>query len=123
MDKRITKLSRDPFYVGLADRPISMYVDSDTGDVFIDEGAGKGRMNGAGLFADKGTRFLCEPREHGSVIKIACGTFIWEAGWTDDAADAASWVAGVNAFLATKRDLAQANGHAAPQARVENALG
>lgn len=123
MDKRIARLSRDPFYVSLVDRAISMYVDADSGDVFIDEGAGKGRMNGAGLYADQGTKFLIEPAESGCILKIACGTFVWEAGWTGDVADAAKWVGDVNRFLATKRESTVPNGQVVSQSPAQGAIG
>ena len=123
MDKRITKLSRNPFFIQLADQPISMYVDSDSGDLFIDEGPGKGRMNGAGLFADEGTRFLCVPAESGCVVKVACGSFIWTAGWTTDAVDAASWVDAVNRFLETKRGPAVGHGTETTSAPAVSSIG
>lgn len=123
MDKRIAKLSREPYYVGLVDRAMSMYVDADSGDVFIDEGAGKGRMNGAGLFADDGTRFLCEPAGSGCIVKVTCGTFIWEAGFTDDAVDAVGWVDAVNRFLETKRGIANVNGTPMPPTPTGSAVG
>jgi hypothetical protein len=114
MDKRIAKLSRGPFFVSLVDRAISMYIDEDSGDLFIDEGAGAGRMNGAGLYADQGTRFVVEPTESGCILKLVCGTFVWEAGWTDNAEDAANWVDAVNRFLETKRGAAATNGKPIP---------
>ena len=104
MDKRITKLSRDPYYVGLADRPISMFIDPPTGDVLIDEGNGKARMYGAVLHADNGIRFSCTPADSGCVVKVHCKTFVWEVGWAEDAVEAAKWVQDANTFLAMKKD-------------------
>jgi hypothetical protein len=123
MNKRIAKLVRDPFHIKLTDRPISMYVDRDTGDIFIDEGAGNGRMNGAAIPAFKGPKFTCSPSNSGWLIKLECTTFVWEAGWTDDAADAASWVEAVNRFLATKKDMAATNGRLAPQVSADGTVG
>ena len=123
MDKRITKLSRDPFFVGLADRPISMFVDPPTGDVLIDEGNGQTRMNGAALHADKGIRFSCTPTDSGCVVRVHCLTFVWEAGWTEDATDAASWVEEVNQFLESKRGTANVNGKPMPLTPTGSAVG
>jgi hypothetical protein len=123
MNKRIAKLVRDPFHIKLTDRPISIYVDRDTGDIFIDEGAGKGRMNGAAIPAFKGPKFTCSPSDSGWLIKLECMTFVWEAGWTDDAADAASWVEAVNRFLETKRGAADANGKPMPPTPAGSVVG
>ena len=114
MDKRIAKLARDPFFIQLIDRPISMYVDGDTGDLFIDEGAGKDRMNGAAIPAFKGPKFSCSPADSGCILRLECGTFVWDAGSTADVAEAASWVEAVNRFLETKRGAADGSGQPMP---------
>jgi hypothetical protein len=123
MIKRIAKLARDPFFIKLTDRPISIYVDRDTGDIFIDEGAGKGRMNGAAIPAFKGPKFTCSSSDSGCLIKLECMTFVWEAGWTDDRVDAVNWVEAVNRFLETKKDSAVANGRIAPQVPAKGSVG
>lgn len=114
MDKRITKFSCDPYFIGLTDRPISMYIDADSGDLFIDEGIGDDRMNGAGLFADEGTRFVCESGNGRSVVKLICGSFSWDAGWTPNEIEAATWVDAVNRFLESKRGKMEPNSEDMP---------
>jgi hypothetical protein len=108
--KQVTKLARHPFFITLADRAISMYVDPDTGAIFIDEGAGKDRMNGAAIPAFKRPKFTCTPAGSGCMLKLECGTFVWEAGSTENVKEAASWVKAVNRFLDSKRGFADSNG-------------
>jgi hypothetical protein len=122
MSKHISELLRDPFSVSLADRAISMFIDPGTGAIFIDEGAGNDRMNGAAIPAAKGPHFSCTLTDSGCVLKVQSGTFAWEVGWVEDAIDAANWVEAVNRFLATKKDPATPNGRVVPQAPVESAI-
>jgi len=103
MDKRIVELSSDPFSVGLADRPCSLFIDPSTGNTLIDEGEGEDRMNGAVLFPDKGPRFSVAMSDSlGAELHLQCRTFRWVVGSVQEVSKAEEWAALANAFLVSK---------------------
>lgn len=109
MDKKITELARDPFSVILADQVLSLVVDSRSGNVLI---------YGAALMAWKGLVFSLIPGSTGQVLRLQYGDITIDVGWTDDVAEAASWVAAVNKFLETKREGSATNGRNTPPVPV-----
>jgi hypothetical protein len=113
MDNRITKLALDPFYAASANG-LSLFVDARTGDIV---------MGSAGLRAWKGLVFSLKPEQTGHLLRLQYRDITIDVGWTEDAADAASWVEAVNAFLATKKDAAPPNGRVTPQTPAESAIG
>ena len=114
MDKKITELVRDPFAVILADRDVGLVVESRSGNVLI---------YGAALMAWKGIAFSLVPDPRGQLLRLQYRDITIDVGWTEDVADAASWVQDVNRFLATKRDSTLPNGSVAPQTTVEGVIG
>jgi hypothetical protein len=60
MDKRIASVSTDPHSVSLTDRPCSLFIDPTSGVIFVDEGDGDGRMNGAVFSPANGPVFIVQ---------------------------------------------------------------
>jgi hypothetical protein len=103
MAKRIVKLCRDPYAVDLEEGGGWYMVDPRTGDV----------LYGSAVFhADRGLSFSLTSGTTGHDLRLQSPSSTFEIGWTDDAADAASWVDAVNRFLETKRGAAETNGKA-----------
>jgi hypothetical protein len=100
MDKQITKLTRDPFYVA-SSSGLSLAVDPHSGDIF---------MGSPVLRAAKGLVFSLIPGPAGHLLRLQYVDITIDIGWTADTADAASWVEAVNRFLETKRSSGLANG-------------
>ena len=113
MDKRIRKLSRDPFYVA-STGGLSLVVDTATGNIL---------MGSAVLFAWKGLVFSLIPAQTGDVLRLQYRDITIDVGWTDDLVEAAKWMEDVNRFLATKRDAGPANGQVVPQAPAVSGVG
>jgi hypothetical protein len=61
MEKRIAALSTDPHTVSLTDRACSLFIDPTSGSIFVDEGEGEGRMNGAVFSPANGPSFSAWP--------------------------------------------------------------
>ena len=114
MLKQIVNLPREPFHVDLIDRPVRLFVDPRTGDIFYDN---------AVLRAWKGLVFSLIQEQTGHVLRLQYRDITIDVGWTAEAADAAKWVEDVNRFLATKRDSAPPNGRVSPAAPAESAVG
>ena len=114
MDKRIVKLTRDPFVVDLG---------RECGWWFVDPGTGNILFGSAGLQAWKGLAFYLVPDSKGHHLKLRYNDFTYDIGWTDDAVDAASWVEAVNRFLETKQGAADANGKPMPLTPSRSTVG
>lgn len=71
MQKRIAKLNFEKHLsVDLADQPMSVFVDSDTGVVFLNEGRGEGRMSGVVLTPDRSPAFSVRSDSQGGVLMM-----------------------------------------------------
>jgi hypothetical protein len=103
MDKRIAKLSREPFRVSLEDRPCSIFIDPKAGTILIDEGEGEDRLNGAVMYPDKTPSFsVATETGKGSVLLLDYNGFRLVVGTTSDTAQTREWAASANHFLASK---------------------
>ena len=116
MEKRIAKLSFDPFAIGLADRECSLFIDPQSAQIFLDEGEGEGRVNGAVFTPANGPRFASRS-DNGSglasLILEYCGMEL-TVGSVESVDRLSSWVVAANALLRSKRTTAvpkpQSNG-------------
>jgi hypothetical protein len=103
MDKRIVKLSREPFRVGLEDRSCSIFIDPKVGTILIDEGEGEDRLNGAVMYPDKAPIFSVATEDgKGNVLLLNYSGFRLVVGTVKDAAETQEWASSANRFLATK---------------------
>jgi len=71
VEKRIAALTIDPHTVSLTDRKCSLFIDPGTASIFVDEGDGEGRMNGAVFSSSNGPTFAVQPStgpDHGLVL-------------------------------------------------------
>ena len=103
MDKRILRLSRDPFRVELEDRSCSVFIDPKAGAILIDEGEGEDRLNGAVMYPDKAPHFsIGTETGETSVLLLDYSGFRLLVGTVADLADAQDWASAANRFLATK---------------------
>ncbi len=103
MDKQIVTLGTDPYYLGLADRECSLFVNPRTGDILMDEGDGEGRVNGAVLFADKEPRFHTLPRPGaGGQLLLSYRKHLFTLGDHENLVAMRDWADTANGFLATK---------------------
>src|SRR5258708_26712854 len=97
MEKRITNVSYDPHTVSLVDRMCSLFIDSKSGSIFVDEGVGEDRMNGAVFSVSNRPSFsvlIHEGRDHKLVLDyrgIQC-----LLGVSDDANKLRQWAASAN---------------------------
>jgi hypothetical protein len=113
MVRNIAKLSRDPFFVDAGEG----------GWYFIEPRSGDLKWGSALMRASKGLAFSLTPEPGGQLLRLQYADIVIDIGWTENAVDAANWVAAVNGFLVTKRDAAPPNGRIAPQAPTESAIG
>src|SRR6185312_6180749 len=100
MDKRITKLASDPYTVSLADRECSLFIDPLSAQIFMDEGAGEGRINGAVFTPANGPRFSTRTASgtFGQELILAyCGVEV-AVGSMDSSRDLDRWAEQANAF-------------------------
>lgn len=105
MGKQIVKLGVDPFHIGLADQPCSLFVDPRTRDILIDEGEGDGRLNGVVLYADKEPRFDSVPLpETGAQLLISYCKHLLVLGAYPDTSALHEWARAVNESLASKHE-------------------
>jgi len=104
MDKRITRLASDPYTVSLADRECSLFIDPQSAQIFMDEGAGEGRVNGAVFTPANGPRFSTRAANGSSgqeLILAYCGVEV-AVGSTDSSHELDRWAQQANAFLKSK---------------------
>ena len=120
MDKQIVTLGTDPFYLGLADRECSLFVNPRTGDILMDEGDGEGRVNGAVLFADKEPRFHTLPGpDAGGQLLLSYRKHLFTLGDHENLVAMRDWADTANGFLAKKHpgaDLSSASESEEPPA-------
>jgi hypothetical protein len=103
MDKRIVKLSREPFRVSLEDRTCSIFIDPKAGTILIDEGEGEDRLNGAVMYPDKAPTFSVAAEDgKGCELLLTYSGFRLVVGTVNDAREAQLWASSANLFLATK---------------------
>jgi hypothetical protein len=118
MDKRIASLTIDPYTVNLADRKCSLFIDPKSGSIFVDEGEGDDRMNGAVFSPANHPVFsvkACEASNHLLVLDyrgIQC-----VVGTSQDREGLRQWAESANALLVarTQQGGAGGNGVAAGQ--------
>ena len=104
MDKRIAALSSDPHTVSLADRKCSWFIDPKSGSIFVDEGDGEGRMNGAVFSPGNSPSFSVQPStgtDHRLVLDYRGIQYI--VGVSDDVDQLKSWAESANLLLTEKR--------------------
>ena len=85
MDKKITKLSAGRhFSIDLSDQSLSVFIDGDSGVIFLDEGPGPDRVNGAALIPDRRARFVLRGGSSPELLLQIeyCGR-VFTAGTTD----------------------------------------
>ena len=100
MEKRITAQCTDPHSVSLADRPCSLFIDSRTGAIFVDEGDGDGRMNGAVFSVTNGPSFAVRTCAGGdSQLVLDYRGVGYVIGVSADAAGLRDWAASANTLL------------------------
>jgi hypothetical protein len=103
MEKRIATLSTDPHTVSLVDRKCSLFIDPNSGSIFVDEGDGEGRMNGVVFSPENGPTFTVAPTETDQRLVLEyCGTR-YEIGSSKDLDHLRSWAESANALLAARR--------------------
>lgn len=114
MVKQIVELSYDPHTVSLADRRCSLVIDPETGFIFMDEGDGEGRVNGAVLLPFRLPRFAADRTAgQGQALIIEYVGVRIVVGSTQDEAGLQSWIASANGFVAGKAEEAGRNVEAA----------
>lgn len=99
MEKNITKIHFDPHYIGLEDRCISLFVDPKNGVIFMDEGDGEDRINGAALHPDNGPRFYIERGDGPVHLMLEYADMIFPLGAVAAELDIRRWIVEVNRFL------------------------
>ena len=113
MSKRIVGLGVSPYMVRLEDWECSLYVDEQNGNMFMDEGPGDDRLNGAVLKAHRRPAF----RATRGRLVLDYAQHEFDLGELADGLDAAPWVESVNALLRAHAGPSAApvaaNGHAA----------
>ncbi len=103
MEKRIASLSTGPHTVSLADRECSLFIDPTTGSIFVDEGEGEERMNGAVFSAGNNPRFTV--RRVGDARFELVLDYVGSQhsiGRSPDEAGLQRWSESANALLASK---------------------
>jgi hypothetical protein len=100
MAKQIKSLVTDPPTINLTDKPVSILVDPDNGNILLTEGGGDDRMNSAVLYARKSPRFSVTPVAGGYQIAVHCRDFHWPVGTTTDESAATRWAIAANGILA-----------------------
>jgi hypothetical protein len=104
MEKRIVTLTTGPHVVSLVDRPSSLFVDPASGSIFVDEGDGEGRMNGA-VFAAANEPVFAVRHAEGPDWRLVldyCGTG-FEVGVLADETGLRDWAEGANTLLRRAR--------------------
>lgn len=100
--KHIRIFNDSPYIsLGLADRDVSLFIDPETRDIFLDEGAGDDRLNGVVFFADKGPNFLIVPYIHTYSLELHYRDIQYSLGEFSnvDLTRAEEWVRKANALV------------------------
>lgn len=104
MEKRIAELTTDPHTVSLTDRKCSLFIDPQTGSIFVDEGDGEGRMNGVVFSVTNRPSFSARTgdgaRQH--LVLNYCGAQYELGEVSEDSNALQSWISSANAFLRAK---------------------
>lgn len=119
MDKRIAKLSRNPHTVSLTDRKHSLFIDPESGAIFVDEGEGDGRMNGAVFSPTNGPVFSVQQSKgsvHYLVLDYRGIQFV--VGSSEDLDGLRNWADSANSLLVEKGKLGR-RGEMAPSSPPE----
>jgi len=103
MIKRIRSLSIDPHAVSLTDRECSLFIDSTTGSIFVDEGDGEDRMNGVVFTARNRPVFSVSSSRNTDceLVLNYCGT-AYGIGVFDDSGLLNAWTRSANGLLTAK---------------------
>lgn len=102
MSKQIIGLTENPLSIRLADRACSLFINPESGLIFLDEGAGEDRMSGAVCDPARGPRFA--PQADGGLV-LNYGRLSWSLGRSDRPDAVRAWAEAANAFLASKQPL------------------
>ena len=103
MEKHIVKLSREPHTVSLADRACSLFLDPESGSIFLDEGEGEGRVNGAVFSASRFPRFSVQSAATPTCrLELQYCETSWIIGETPDREALQQWAESANSILAAK---------------------
>lgn len=108
MEKRIAALSSNPHTVSLIDRKCSLFIDPKTGSIFVDEGDGDGRMNGAVFSPRNGPTFAVVPftdRDHRLVLDYRGIQFV--IGVSEDRSSLQQWAESANLLLTAEGNHAE----------------
>jgi hypothetical protein len=115
MEKRIAALSTDPHTVSLTDRACSLFIDPKTGSIFVDEGDGEDRMNGAVFLPVNGPSFSVWPStgpDHRLILDYrGIQYFIGASG---DGSALRRWAESANSLLTEKGNQDGVPRHASP---------
>ncbi len=105
MEKLITELTLppDPFTISLADRKCSLFIDPESGVIYLDEGSGEDRVNGAVLSPNRQPRFVVVPTsgdQHSLALSYSGMQLI--VGIHANMSSLSEWVSHANSFLIEK---------------------
>jgi hypothetical protein len=112
MEKRIITLSLDPHAIGLIDRVCSLFIAPKSGCIFIDEGDGEGRMNGAVFAPTNAPSFSVQPLappDHMLLLSY-CGVQ-YVVGVSENGDELRRWAESANSLLEKKRAEAVTENH------------
>jgi hypothetical protein len=104
LEKRIVAQSLDPHTISLADRECSLFIDPTSGSIFVDEGAGEGRVNGAVFTPANGPSFfvsLAAGPDH--LLTLDYSGFRFIVGVSADSSELRRWAESANLLLEEKR--------------------
>lgn len=117
MEKRIADLSSDPYTVSLTDRKCSLFIDPKSGSIFVDEGDGEGRMNGAVFTLGNGPTFSVHPfagADHLLILEYRGTEFV--VGVSEHDNELTRWAENANELLTEKGKQVEAVDRPRPQA-------
>lgn len=103
MEKRIAALSSSPLTVSLTDRKCSLFIDPKSGAIFVDEGDGDGRINGAVFTPRNVPSFSVRPsagEDHRLVLDYSGVQYL--IGVSDDGSQLRRWAESANSLLTAK---------------------
>jgi len=103
VEKRIANLTYAPHAVSLTDRQCSLFIDPKTGSIFVDEGEGKDRMNGAVFFPSNHPSFSVHELAglDSRLVLNYCGT-MFLVGIFAETESLKAWASSANALLANR---------------------
>jgi hypothetical protein len=104
MEKRIAALSSNPHTVSLTDRKCRLFIDPNSGSIFVDEGDGEGRMNGVVFSPTNEPSFSVWPSagsDHRLILDYGGVQYI--VGVSDDGNELKRWAESANLLPSEKR--------------------